>query len=136
MQEHVRAVIALQEERPQEALEYVQASRRQAYGLLRRDTRLMLGDAYAALGRWPEAAAQYDSLTRSYRLNWAELGLYAPLRPLGHERAASAYLAAGDTTAALRHLAKFVELWENADPELQGRAEAARGMIQSLSRDR
>lgn len=136
MQDHVRAVIALQEERPQEALEHLQASRRNAYGLLRQDTRLMLGDAYAALGRWPEAAAQYDSLTSSHRLNWTDLGLYAPLRPLGHERAASAYLAAGDTTAALRHLARFVELWEDADPELQPRVEAARSTIESLRMDR
>jgi tetratricopeptide (TPR) repeat protein len=135
-QEHIRAIIALQEEQPQEALEHLQAARRNAYGLLRRATRLMLGDTYAALGRWPEAAAQYDSLTSSYRLNWTELGLYAPLRPVGHERAASAYLAAGDTTAALRHLARFVELWEDADPELQSRVAAARRMIEALARDR
>ena len=133
---HVRAVIALQENRPEDALEHLRAARRDAFGLLRGDARLMLGDTYAALGRWPEAAANYDTLTRSLGLNFLGQGLYPPLRPLAHERAASAYLTLGDTTTALRHLKSFVEFWQNADPELQPRIEAARRLMSELLRER
>jgi tetratricopeptide (TPR) repeat protein len=132
---HVRAVIALQENRPEDALEHLRGARRDAFGLLREDARLMLGDTYAALGRWPEAAANYDTLTRSFRVNFMDQGLYASLRPLAHERAASAYLTLKDTTAALKHLNEFVEFWQNADPELQPRVESARRLMSELVRE-
>ncbi len=136
LEANVRAVIALQENRPEDALEHLRLSQRDAFGLLHWDTRLMLADTYAALGRWPEAAAQYDSLTGSLRLNWLDQALAPSLRPLAHERAASAYLALGDTAVALQHLNAFVEMWQNADAELQPRVESARRWMAELAGER
>jgi hypothetical protein len=55
---------------------------------------------------------------------------------MGHERAANAYLELGDTTAALKHLAAFVDHWRNADPELQPRVESANLLLAQLAGDR
>lgn len=54
---------------------------------------------------------------------------------LAHERLGDIYLTLGDTTAALRHLSAFVELWKDADPDLQPRVQTARRTIARLSTD-
>jgi hypothetical protein len=38
----------------------------------------------------------------------------------------------GDTTAALTHLAAFVELWSDADPELQSRVQEAQRKLAEI----
>ena len=129
----VRALIALQENNPEESLEHLNRSRAENFGVEFRGNRLLLADAYAALGRLDEAAAQYDSLTMSYLIDFRDFGSYGVLRPLAHERAATAYLAVGDTTAAIKHLAAFTELWQDADPELQPRVESAQRLIAELA---
>ncbi len=134
--EEVRAAIALQEGRAEESLEHLRRARSADYGVLFRGGRLLLGDAYAALGQLAEAAAQYDTLTSSYSLHFYDTGNYGPLKPLAHERAAAVYLALGDTASAIKHLAAFAELWKDADAELQPRVEAARRAIEALSPDR
>ncbi|UCC71376.1 MAG: hypothetical protein JSV86_13390 [Gemmatimonadota bacterium] len=68
--DRVRALIALQEGRAEESIEHVMRARAADWGVLFRSSRLALGDAYAALGRLPEAAVQYDSLTTSYGLDF------------------------------------------------------------------
>ena len=133
--ESVRALIGLHEDRAEASLEHLQRARVANYGLLFRPDRLMLADAYAALGRLAEAAAHYDTLTSTYPLDWRDMAVDAPLRPLAHERLGSIYLTLGDTAAAVRHLAAFTELWKDADPELQPRVEAARRAISALSPD-
>jgi hypothetical protein len=59
--------------------------------------------------------------------------IYCAVRPPAHERLGSLYLEAGDTVAAARHLSEFIELWQDADPELQPRVEAARGLLAELA---
>jgi DNA-binding SARP family transcriptional activator/Tfp pilus assembly protein PilF len=51
-----------------------------------------------------------------------------------HERLAQLLDARGDERAAVRHYARFVELWQAADPELQPRVEAARRRLDELRR--
>ncbi len=41
-----------------------------------------------------------------------------------------------ETDKALLYYGRFVELWQDADPELQPRVEAARRAIEALSPDR
>ena len=134
--QQARAVIALQEDRPEESLEHLRRARTMEYGLIHHPSRLFLGDTYAALGQLELAAAQYDSLTSTYRLDFRDQGTYGPLRPLAHERAGNAYLALGDTAAALKHLLAFVDLWNDADAELQPRVEAARRKVTALAAGR
>jgi eukaryotic-like serine/threonine-protein kinase len=52
--------------------------------------------------------------------------------PLVHIRLARLYEETGDLEAARRHHAHLIELWENADPELQYRVEAARRALARL----
>jgi len=134
--EAVRGIIALQEGRVADAVEHLRLSRAENGDVLRRALGLLLGDAYAAAGRTQLAAALYDSLTSSYRLNFTDVGMYGPVRPIAHERAASAYLTLGDTAKAVAHLSAFTELWEDADPALQPRVESALRLLAQLSRDR
>lgn len=130
--EHVRAVIALNEGNPEEAIERLGRARAAEYGLLHNYSRLLLADAYAELGRLNEAAAHYDSVSSTYRLNFEDIWLYGVLRPIAHERAGATFLALGDTTAALGHLGAFVELWRDADAEVQPRVDAAQQTIQEV----
>jgi tetratricopeptide (TPR) repeat protein len=131
--ERTRGIIALQEGRVADAIEHLQQSRSQWYGMLRRDTGLLLADAYAANGELGKAAALYDSLTTSYLLNFMDQGLYGTTRPLAHERAANVYLALGDTAKAIAHLTSFAALWQNADPALQPRVASAQRLLEQLA---
>ena len=50
-----------------------------------------------------------------------------PLRlPAAHERLGQLYEAKGNTTKAVEHYQAFIDLWKNADPELQPRVAGAR----------
>ena len=56
--------------------------------------------------------------------------------PLIYERLGDLYQQRGDTVKAIHYYGKLTELWEDADPELQPRVEAARRAIEALSTDR
>ncbi|MEE9134141.1 MAG: tetratricopeptide repeat protein, partial [Gemmatimonadota bacterium] len=131
--EQVRAIIALQEGRPEDSLDHLNKARALDYGLLYRPAHLLLGDAYAALGRLDDAVVYYDSLTSTYRMNFIDFGTYAPLLPVAHERLGSVYLQLGDTASAVKHLAAFTELWQDADEELQPRVESAQRTLARLA---
>jgi tetratricopeptide (TPR) repeat protein len=133
--QRVLAVVALEEGRAEEALEHSRRARVQSFGYVPWDSRLLLADGHAALGHIDEAIAQHDTLTGTYRLTSWRYHKYTsfPLRPLAHERLGSLYLQVGDTVAAARHLAEFIELWQDADPELQPRVESARRLLAQLA---
>ena len=78
-----------------------------------------------ALGRDREALQWYDHLV--------EIGPYeVGYRPLAHHRRAQIYERLGDEDQALEHYARFVELWKDADPELQPQVEDVRRRIAAL----
>lgn len=134
--EHVQAVLALQEGRPADALTHLEQARVTDYGLVHAYSRLLLADAHAALGQLPEAVAHYEAVAGTLGLSFMDVRAHPPLQAVAHERAGQLYLAVGDTTAALRHLATFVDLWRNADPELQPRVQAAQQAIDSIFAER
>jgi tetratricopeptide (TPR) repeat protein len=131
--ERVLAAIALQEGRAEDAVQLLGRAKAADFGRLWWDRRALLAEARAALGNLDEAIAQYDTLTGTYRLSWSDRFISFPLRPLAHERLGSLYLQVGDTVSAARHLSEFIELWQDADPELQPRVEAARGLLAQLA---
>ena len=49
---------------------------------------------------------------------------------------AQLYDAQGDLESAALHYAQFVDMWEDADPVLQPRVEAARARLQEIVRER
>ncbi len=91
----------------------------------------LLGMAYDMAGQTDSALAVYERFVQDpwlYRagLDWWSLpGIYQRLGEL--------YVQHGDTEQAAEYYGRFVELWENADPELQPRVQAARREIARLT---
>ena len=57
-----------------------------------------------------------------------------PIRvPAIHERLGQIYEAKGNAAKAAEHYRAFIELWKNADPELQPRVTEARRRLVSLT---
>ena len=85
-----------------------------------------------------EAGAQVDSAVGRY-LHFLETRDFLRLGPDGHfrgaayERLAELYEQKGDREKAKLYAAKFVELWDKADAELQPRVQAKRDMLKRLS---
>ena len=132
MAEHARAVVALGEGRQEASLQHLERARAAEYGLLHDYSRLLLGDVNVALGRLPEAAAEYETVAGTLGLSFEDARAHPPLQPVAHERLGRLYLVLGDTAAALGHLAAFVELWRDADPELLPRVQEAQGTLQKI----
>jgi tetratricopeptide (TPR) repeat protein len=94
-----------------------------------------LGRAYELGGEPDSAIAMYEGyvetpwLFRRDRLDARHLART-------YERLGSLYAERGDTVKAIHYYGRLVELWKDADPELQPRVEAARRAIEALSTDR
>ena len=58
------------------------------------------------------------------------------MRPAAHESLGRLYDERGDLENAALHYAQFVDLWEDADPELQSRVAVARDRLQEIVRER
>jgi len=85
-------------------------------------------------GRADSAIVYYErSLTEpwNYRL-WHDGSTLAPT----HERLGQLYDERGDIENAALHYARFVELWADADPELQPRVRAAQARLEAIVRER
>jgi tetratricopeptide (TPR) repeat protein len=129
-----RGWVALAEGRPQDAIQEFSAFLEGA-GL----------GGYLAylnpLGRGLEAAGEPDSAIAVYesyvntpydrKVTIDQLNL-----PFAYERLGNLYEQCGDTAKAILYYGKLVDLWKDADPELQPRVEAARRAIDALSPDR
>jgi len=102
----------------------------------------------ANLGRAFDAAHQADSAIASYRrflntpyIERMDVPLFAefpdPVDPVFragiHRRLAELYEAKGDTAKAVEQYRAFIELWKNADPELQPRVAEARRRLAQLT---
>jgi len=100
----VAAVEALRAEDPETAIAFSRASLE--LSTIDPLTRLLLGDALAASGRWEEARVHWHSL-----LSWAAR---APARL----RLGRADEALGAADSALEQYRSFLAMWQNADPAL------------------
>jgi tetratricopeptide (TPR) repeat protein len=85
-------------------------------------------------GRADSAIARYEQYLVepwNYRI-WFDGAALAPT----HERLGQLYDELGDPEKAALHYARFVELWEEADPELQPRVRAAQARLEAIVRER
>jgi tetratricopeptide (TPR) repeat protein len=90
--------------------------------------------AFDSLGMRDSALAYYEGYVEAdwhARLFWDDVTLAPTLERLGqlHDEA-------GDSEQATIYYARFVELWNEADPELQPRVEAARARLAEILRER
>ncbi len=93
----------------------------------------------AGLGRAYDQANMPDSAIASYERYIATPFAWRYDRPLDptllpgmHERLGELYEARGDYARAASHYARFVDLWKDADPELQPRVAQARRRLAQL----
>jgi tetratricopeptide (TPR) repeat protein len=94
-----------------------------------------LARAFDAAGERDSAIVMYERyLSTPY---WSKLD--APLDPIRvpqiRERLAQLYDAEGQSEKAARNYQAFIDLWKNADPELQPRVRAARERLRRMSLD-
>ena len=89
---------------------------------------------FEGLGLADSVIARYE--TWFGRRSLARLADDDRILPRAYERLGQLYDERGDTENAALYYAKFVELWENADPDLQPRVEAARDRLQEIIRER
>ena len=90
--------------------------------------------AFDSLGMRDSAIAYYEGYVEAdwhSRLFWDDDTLAPTLERLGY-----LYDEAGDSEQAAVYYARFVELWNEADPELQPRVEAARTRLDAILRER
>mgnify|MGYP001825626788 CR=1 FL=1 len=89
---------------------------------------------FDAIGEADSAIARYEQYLETPS-NF-QLFLDALVRAPAHETLGQLYDEKGDLENAALHYAQFVELWEDADPELQPRVAAARVRLEEIVRER
>jgi hypothetical protein len=106
----------------------------------------LLARAYELAGQPDSALAMYETYLatpysgRIYHA-WIPAGVSPALGfdrywlPVVYERLGDLYEQRPDTAKAVYYYGKLVDLWKDADPELQPRVEAARRAIEALSPD-
>ena len=94
---------------------------------------LNLARAFDAAGQKDSAVVMYERYLAAP--SWFKLNpeLDPSSRPAAHERLGQLYEALGNTAKAAEHYRAFIELWKNADPELQPRVTEARRRLAKLS---
>jgi tetratricopeptide (TPR) repeat protein len=90
---------------------------------------------FEALGQTDSVIARYERWLARRQLE-GRLASDAEDLPGAHERLGQLYDEKGDAEKAALHYARFVELWEDADPDLQPRVAAARARLEAILKER
>ena len=130
----LEALVAWQEDQPEEALVALDEARlqptfRQASNSPIYDqvlARYARAEILYAEGRYEEALPWYTSLHDG--LNTGGEGYLGP----SYLRRAEIYERLGDTENAIKYYTRFIKLWQDADPELQPQVEQARQRLDHL----
>lgn len=93
-----------------------------------------IGRAYDALGQTDSTIAVYERYLAARDLD--RIPTDAIFRAGVEKRLGELYEARGDTVRATDHYGRFVDLWKNADPELQPQVAEARRRMDALFRRR
>ena len=91
----------------------------------------MLGRAYDVAGNPDSAIAVFERFLVTPTMERS--GVDGPFRPVVHKRLGELYEAKGQREKALEHYRAFLELWKDADPELQPRVTDARQRVAALT---
>ena len=125
----MRGVIALAEHRFPDAQRELRAADRLGCPVCAMP---LLARAYDLAGNADSAVAVFERFPATAFLDRSTVdGIFLPAV---HKRLGELYEARGQREAALRHYRAFVELWKDADPELQPRVTDARQRIAALTR--
>jgi len=125
--------IAMAENRPSDAVEHFEAALAVPAGISCSVDKCAL----PLLARARDAAGDREGAIRAYERYAESMDLYdldydAVYLASVHEQLGRMYDEAGNLEKAAEHYAAFVELWAEADPELQPRVTAARDRLQAI----
>ncbi len=127
-----RAAIALAERRPRDAIEAAQTRYRLGeQGFCGHCPLYELARAFDAAGMTDSARVVLERAVSSYASGRA-LTVEPFELPAAYQRLGELYEAAGDREKAVEYYDRFVELWRDADPELQPRVRDVRQRIARL----
>ena len=122
--------ILLAEHRPQEAIQEFELNRaKQPYDRI--VSLPLMARAYEMLNMPDSARVSYERFVTTpkyFRFQYDALFLASSLLRLGE-----LYEARGDKDKALDYYSRFVELWKNADAELQPRVRSAQSKVEALA---
>jgi tetratricopeptide (TPR) repeat protein len=124
----IRAHVAQAVGRTEEALAHLDAARWETAAsvfVAEAYDRYFRGELLARLGRDDEALGWFHSIAERASYELVYLGP-------AYLRQAEIYDRRGDHREALRHYQQFIDLWRDADPELQGMVEQAKKRIAEL----
>jgi eukaryotic-like serine/threonine-protein kinase len=125
------AMIAIAEQRPRDAVRAIQDARPTGCPIC---LLAPLGQAYELLGEPDSAIAAYQAFLDTpylFRL-WQD----RQWRAYAIQRLADLHELRGDNAAAVRYHAALIDLWRDADPELQPRVRYARQALARLAGER
>ncbi len=130
----IEARLAEAEGRTEEAARLWAAYERECPGTCALTAALGLAGTYAAMGDAEKAAAEYERFLA--RPAWNRFRVDAHARGPVLERLGQLYDAEGDLENAAKYYAQFVDLWADADEELQPRVRAAQERLEQIVRER
>ena len=93
----------------------------------------VLARAFDAASQTDSAIVQFERYLATPAWNKQQESLDATNAPFAHERLGQLYEAKGQADKAAEHYREFIELWKNADPELQPRVAAARAHLKKMT---
>jgi tetratricopeptide (TPR) repeat protein len=127
-------VIALSERKPAEAISAFRHGDMASDGPVSECTICLpdhLARAFDVANEPDSAIAAYEKYIDTPMFN--RIAMDALRLPAAHERLGQLYEAKGNTAKAVEHYLAFIELWKNADPELQPRVVGARRRLAMLT---
>lgn len=128
---HADAHLAFAEGRWDDAIARMQESERRFAGGGPLHALVTIAQAHDLAGRPDSAIVYLERLVNTPDPNLDTRGRYGPA---AHKRLGELYDARGDRAKAVEHFERFVELWKDAEPELQPMVREVRAKLERLRR--
>jgi tetratricopeptide (TPR) repeat protein len=109
------------------------------YGFYAGDTYLtwwVLAHAYAQIGQPDSAIVHLESIVGPPRYQVDNVSWYGLPYSAAHFKLGQLYAQVGDTTQAIQHYARFLDVFTDPDPEYVWMVEEARAAVERLARER
>jgi eukaryotic-like serine/threonine-protein kinase len=126
----MRAWVAMAEARYDDAVRELREADRE-YVIFDRRATVALAQAFDLAGRPDSALVYYEKFLQS---QGGPPFIDGNFRAGAHKRAGELYETKGDTARAESNYAAFIELWKDADPELQPKVREVRERLTRLGR--